>query len=123
MALSLTVNGEVRTTARDPMTPLATVLREDFALTGAKLVCGEGFCGACTVLVDGKPVMSCLLPAGLAAGVPVVTVEGLSEGGQMSPVQRVLEEHDVVQCGMCFPGMVVTLTTFLAAHPRPRATR
>jgi carbon-monoxide dehydrogenase small subunit len=119
MALTLTINGETRTTSRDPLTPLATVLREDFALTGAKLVCGEGFCGACMVLLDGKPVMSCLLPAGLAAGVPVVTIEGLSEGGQMSPVQRVLEEHDVVQCGMCFPGMVMTLTTFLAATPSP----
>jgi carbon-monoxide dehydrogenase small subunit len=119
MTLSLTINGETVTTARDPMTPLSTVLREDLALTGAKLVCGEGFCGACTVLLDGRPVMSCLVPAGLAAGSAIVTIEGISDGGQMSPVQRVLEEHDVVQCGMCFPGMVITLTAFLDSNPAP----
>lgn len=119
MSLRLTVNGESRASNGDPMTPLIDVLREEFHLTGAKPVCREGFCGACTVLLDGTPTLACLTPAGMAKGCEVRTVEGLSANGRLSPVQAAFEEHDAVQCGMCFPGMVVTLTDFLARTPQP----
>lgn len=119
MPLELQVNGETRTSHADPMRPLLDVLRDEFFLTGAKPVCREGFCGACTVLVDGAPVMSCLMPAGLATGRDIRTVESLAVDGELSPVQRALEKFDAVQCGMCFPGMVVSLTHFLSHTPNP----
>ena len=119
MPLSLTINGEARLTSRDPMTPLIDVLREDLALTGAKAVCREGFCGACMVLMDGEPVVSCLTPIALAVGREIRTIEGLSRQDEPTPLQKALEAHDVVQCGMCFPGMTMTLTSLLAANPNP----
>lgn len=119
MPTEMTVNGEAKRSTADPMTPLVDVLRDEFHLTGAKPVCREGFCGACTVLVDGEPRAACLTPAGLVQGCEIRTVEGLSAGGRLNPVQARLVEHDAVQCGMCFPGMVVTLTHFLAQTPRP----
>ena len=117
MTLVLTINGEDRIVTADPMRPLLDVLREDLALTGAKAVCREGFCGSCTVLIDGDPVMSCLMPAGLVAGRDVRTVESLAIDGVLSPVQQAMEQADAVQCGMCFPGMMMTLTHFLS-HAR-----
>lgn len=114
MPLPLRINGEDRVSVSGPLTPLVDVLRDEFFLTGAKAVCREGFCGACTVLLDGRPVMSCLMPAGLAAYGEVTTVESLSRGGLPSPLQRAMEEYDAVQCGMCFPGMLMTLTSFFA---------
>src|SRR5205085_9290787 len=98
MPLLLKVNGEMRTTNCDPLTPLVDVLRDEFFLTGAKVVCREGFCGACTVMLDGRPVMSCLVPTGIAEGSEVRTVESLSPEGVPSPLQQVMEDHDVVQC-------------------------
>jgi carbon-monoxide dehydrogenase small subunit len=114
MSLQLNINGEARTSTSDPMTPLVDILRDEFFLTGAKAVCREGFCGACTVLRDGRPVASCLLPAGLAEGCDIRTVESLTAAGDLSPLQRALEQHDVVQCGMCFPGIVMSLTGYFA---------
>ena len=111
MPLAFDINGEERATQRDPMTPLIDVLREEFFLTGAKPVCREGFCGACTVLIDGRPMVSCLVAVG--------TVEGLATAGEPSRVQKIMEEHDVVQCGMCFPGMLITLTAFFRDNPNP----
>jgi len=119
MPLSLTINGEAFVTDRDPMTPLIDILREDLALTGAKAVCREGFCGACLTLIDGEPVASCLIPAALAAGRPILTIEGVSRPDEPTPLQKAFEAHDVVQCGMCFPGMVLTLTSLIAANPNP----
>ena len=113
------VNHEERVSLRPPMTPLVDVLRDEFALTGAKTVCMEGFCGACTVHLNGLPVASCLVPVGQVQGADVLTVESLAPNGGLSPLQRAMEEHDAVQCGMCFPGMMMTLTDFLARHPRP----
>jgi aerobic carbon-monoxide dehydrogenase small subunit len=113
MSVQLKINGEDRESVSDPLTPLVDVLRDEFFLTGAKVVCREGFCGACMVTLDGKPVVSCLMPAGLAAGCDVRTVESLTADGDLSPLQRALEQHDVVQCGMCFPGMVMSLTSYL----------
>ena len=113
MSLRLNINGEDRLSASDPLTPLVDVLRDEFFLTGAKPVCREGFCGACTVLLDGRPVMSCLMPVGLAEGCAVLTVESLAREGVLSSLQQAMEKHDAVQCGMCFPGMLMTLTSFL----------
>lgn len=117
MPTILTVNGEQRVSLRPPMTPLIDVLREEFQFTGAKVVCREGACGACTVHLDGRPVVSCLVPIGAASNCDVQTVEGLAEAGEPSPLQRIMEEHDVVQCGMCFPGIVMTLTSFFKERP------
>ena len=119
MPIAMTINGEKRLSTAAAMVPLVDVLRDEFHLTGAKPVCREGFCGACLVLVDGAPTLSCLTPAALAEGTEIVTVEGLSAGGVPSPLQAAFEAHDAVQCGMCFPGMVVALTDFLARNEQP----
>jgi carbon-monoxide dehydrogenase small subunit len=119
MALPLTINGENRSSVSDPMTPLVDVLRNEFFLTGAKVVCREGFCGACTVLLDGRPIASCLLPVGLASRCEISTVESLAHEGVLSPLQQAMEDADAVQCGMCFPGMLMTLTSFLAREKNP----
>jgi len=120
MSVTLTVNGEERTYSGDPRAPLLDVLRDHLRLTGAKAVCREGFCGACTVHVDGEPMVSCLIPVGSLAGRAVTTIEGISGGGaQLNAVQRALLEHDVVQCGMCFPGMVMTISACLDRNPAP----
>jgi len=121
MGISLTINGDRLACAADPVTPLVDVLREELHLTGAKPVCREGFCGACMVLIDGQPTLSCLMPAVLADGCDVRTVEGLAANGRLNRIQTALEANDAVQCGMCFPGMVVSLTHLMAI--RPAATR
>lgn len=120
MSVTLSVNGEERTFTGDPRTPLVDVLRDHMRLTGAKSVCREGFCGACTVHVDGEPMVSCLIPVGTLAGRAVTTIEGIAGGGaQLNAVQQALLDHDVVQCGMCFPGMVMTLSAFLETSAQP----
>ena len=119
MTIELTINGEAHSLDVDPRMSLLDCLRDDFRLTGAKAVCREGFCGACMVLVDGEAVPSCLRPMGLMQGRSVVSIEGLSPFDVPNPVQQAFIDHDVVQCGMCFPGMVTTLTAFLASYPAP----
>jgi carbon-monoxide dehydrogenase small subunit len=119
MSLPLKINGEDRSSLSDPMTPLVDVLRDEFFLTGAKVVCREGFCGACTVLLDGRPVASCLVPLGLAVHGEIETVESLAREGVLSPLQQAMADADAVQCGMCFPGMLMTLTSFLAHTKSP----
>jgi aerobic carbon-monoxide dehydrogenase small subunit len=119
MPVQLKINGEGRVSISDPLTPLVDVLRDEFFLTGAKVVCREGFCGACMVLLDGKPVVSCLMPARLAAGCDIRTVEALASGTDLSPLQRALEQHDVVQCGMCFPGILISLTSYFEHADNP----
>ena len=119
MTVTLSINGEARGFAIDPRRPLLDVLREDCGLTGAKAVCREGFCGACSVLIDGEAKPSCLIPAGMAEGCAIVTAEGLAPFGELNAVQQALLDHDVVQCGMCFPGMAVTLTAFLRDAAAP----
>jgi carbon-monoxide dehydrogenase small subunit len=119
MTVEFELNGEAVSYHRDPRTPLLRVLRETFRLTGAKAVCEEGFCGTCTVHIDGIAVPSCLRPVGLVAGSAVTTIEGLAEPDAPHAIQRAFEEHDVVQCGMCFPGMVMSLSKLLEDNPSP----
>ena len=118
MQINLDVNGELYQLDVDPTRRLSSVLREDLGLTGTKLGCGEGACGACAVLLDGLPVNSCLLLIGAVAGRAVVTIEGISADG-LSPLQRAFLEEDGLQCGFCTPGQVISATALLAANPRP----
>lgn len=119
MTVELNINGEIRRLDVDPRMPLLEVLRGELRLTGAKAVCSEGFCGACMVLVDRQAVPSCLRPVGMLEGLEILTIEGLAPFAQPNAVQEALLEHDVVQCGMCFPGMVMTLTSLLYENPSP----
>ena len=117
--IHLTVNGQARAVATDPDRPLLDVLREDLQLTGAKYGCGESRCGACSVLVDGKRVFSCMLPASSADGKTVVTVEGLAKGEALHPVQQAFLDANAFQCGYCTPGMIVAAVALLNDKPRP----
>ncbi len=118
MEIELDVNGEIHGLDVDPTRRLLTVLREDLGLTGTKLGCGEGACGACAVLLAGRPVNSCLMVVGAVAGRPVVTIEGISAGG-LTALQEAFLEHDGLQCGFCTPGQIVSATALLAANPHP----
>jgi aerobic-type carbon monoxide dehydrogenase small subunit (CoxS/CutS family) len=113
LTLDFTVNGRKRRVRVPPMKRLLDVLREDCGLTGTKEGCGEGECGACTVLMDGVPVNSCLVPAVQAAGVKIVTVEGLAKGPALSVLQRAFVERGGTQCGICTPGILVTAHALL----------
>ena len=117
--IRVTVNGERRSVPRSPERNLLELLRVELRLTGTKYGCGEGECGACTVLLDGAPVPSCQVPIAEADGATVVTVEGLASGGALNPVQRAFLEVGAFQCGYCTPGMVVRATALLAQSPSP----
>jgi carbon-monoxide dehydrogenase small subunit len=118
--IRLTVNGETRTGRVEPRLTLADFLRENCRLTGTHLGCEHGVCGACTVLVDGAAVRSCLVFAVQADGTEVTTVEGLaSPDGTLSPVQEAFRSAHGLQCGFCTPGFVVSVTAFLNDHPQP----
>ena len=117
MALTLEVNGETHVVDVPPTRRLLAVLRDDLALTGTKLGCAEGACGACAVLLDGLPVVSCLVPAGAAEGRAVTTIEGLARGD--TTLQEAFVAEDALQCGFCTPGQIVSATALLAATPEP----
>ncbi len=119
MPIAFKLNGEDRMSMRPPMTPLVDVLREEFALTGAKTVCREGFCGSCTVILNGQTVMACLMPIGHVLDGDVRTIESLAPDGTLSPLQQAMQQYDAVQCGMCFPGMLMSLTAFLEHKQNP----
>ena len=119
MRLSIHVNGQPAEVDVAPMARLLDVLREELRLTGSKEGCGEGECGACTVLVDGEPVNSCLVPVTQVVGRQVVTVEGLARDGQLAAVQQAFLAHGAAQCGICTPGFVVMAAALLADDPHP----
>jgi len=117
--IRFTVNGKPRNVSTDPDRPLLEVLREDLQLTGTKFGCGERQCGACTVLMDGRPVMSCSTRAATADGKTIVTIEGLSEGDRLHPVQQAFVEENALQCGYCTAGMIMAAVGLLENNPRP----
>jgi aerobic-type carbon monoxide dehydrogenase small subunit (CoxS/CutS family) len=117
--IRLSVNGKARSVDTEPERPLLEVLREDLGLTGTKYGCGEGQCGACTVLLDGQPAVSCVTPVHAAEGRKIVTIEGLAGGAALHPVQQAFLEEGAVQCGYCTPGMVLRAVALLANHPKP----
>lgn len=119
VAIRLTVNGEQRQVRTEPERPLLDVLREDLKLTGTKYGCGEGQCRACTVLLDGRPVTSCLTPVSKAGGKTIVTIEGLAANGALHPVQQAFREKEAMQCGYCVPGMILTTVSLLEQNPHP----
>ncbi|BDU77891.1 (2Fe-2S)-binding protein [Mesoterricola sediminis] len=117
--LDFTVNGQARSLDTHPMARLLDVLREGLGLTGTKEGCGEGECGACSVLLDGRVVNSCLIPAVQAQGAEVVTVEGLAAGGGLSPMQDAFLAHNAAQCGFCTPGMLIAAEDLVRRCPAP----
>jgi carbon-monoxide dehydrogenase small subunit len=118
--VTITVNGETYVLEHVPVNrTLLQLIREDLGLTGTKEGCGEGDCGACTVLLDGKPVNSCLVLAVEADGKEVLTVEGLARGGKLHPLQQAFIEEGAVQCGFCTPGMLMAAKGLLDENPRP----
>jgi xanthine dehydrogenase YagT iron-sulfur-binding subunit len=119
VGLSLKVNGVVRQLTVEPRVTLLDALRNQLELTGAKQVCDRGGCGACTVILDGAAVKSCMMLAADAEGHEITTVEGIGTPEQMSPLQQAFVEKDALQCGFCTPGFVVAGTAFLAQHPNP----
>jgi len=117
--MDLIVNGLRSRVETDPERPLLWVLRNDLGLTGAKYGCGEGQCGACTVLLDGVPHRSCLTPVGSATGKEITTIEGVADGDRLHPVQQSFIECDAMQCGYCTPGMILESVALLRKHPSP----
>ena len=117
--IELTVNGEARRAAVEPRTSLADFLREDLRLTGTHLGCEHGVCGACTVILDGRAVRSCLVFAVQTRAAEVTTVEGLAPDGQLTPVQAAFQAEHGLQCGFCTPGFVVSATALLERNPDP----
>lgn len=115
----LDVNGTPHTKAIAPSTTLLEFLREELNLTGTKRGCDLGDCGCCTVLLDGKPVLSCILPALEAEGKKVTTIEGIANGNELHPVQQAMVEHGAIQCGFCTPAMVLNGVHLLANNPNP----
>src|SRR2546421_11802418 len=111
--IDLQVNGARRRVEADSEKSLLAVLRDDLDLTGCKYGCGEGQCGACTVLIAGKATRSCITPVGTAADKPITTIEGLEKGGQLHPVQQAFIEADAMQCGYCIPGMILSAVALL----------
>ena len=119
MSIRLDINGDEREFGGDPDMPLLWYLRDHAGLTGTKFGCGGGFCGACTVLVDGQPQRSCLLPVSLVAGRRVTTIEGLARDGRLHRVQQAWIDEDVAQCGYCQAGQVLAAVALLERVPDP----
>ena len=117
--LNCTVNGTGHSLEVYPMARLLDVLREQLRLTGTKEGCGEGECGACTVLLNGEIVNSCLVPVAQADGAEITTIEGVAAGDQLHSVQQAFIEHGGAQCGICTPGMVLAAVDLLSRNPQP----
>jgi aerobic carbon-monoxide dehydrogenase small subunit len=117
--LPLRINGQPRTLSAYPMARLLDVLREEAGLTGTKEGCGEGECGACTVILDGKLAMSCLVPFAQAEGSEIRTIEGVASGEKLHAVQQAFLDCGGAQCGICTPGMILAAVQLLERHPNP----
>jgi aerobic-type carbon monoxide dehydrogenase small subunit (CoxS/CutS family) len=119
---ALEVNGQQRE-APDARRNLLSYLRFDLGLTGTKYGCGEGLCGACTVLVDGQPLRSCMTTVGAVAGGAVTTIEGLASDGELHPVQQAFVDEQAMQCGYCIPGFIMSATALLNREPQPSSAQ
>jgi len=117
--IRLMVNGDVREAVVEPDEALLDVIRDKLKLTGTKKGCDSGKCGACTVIMNGKAICSCLKPAMEADGKEILTIEGLSKGGKLHPIQESFIEHGAIQCGFCTPGMVMSAKALLDENPDP----
>lgn len=117
--IELKVNGRICEVEIEPWWTLVDVLRDHLHLTGTKKSCGEGDCGACTVLMDGEPVNSCLMLAIEARGKDITTIEGISQGGELHPIQEAFMKFGAVQCGFCTPGMIMATKALLDRNPNP----
>src|SRR5690349_23930242 len=117
--MNLTVNGSVRSVDAKPDTPLLYVLRNELGLVGSRFGCGSGQCGACFVLLDGRPMASCDMPVSFAEGKKITTIEGLASDGELHPVQRALIAEQAAQCGYCMSGIAVAAAALLAANRHP----
>jgi carbon-monoxide dehydrogenase small subunit len=117
--IELSINGETCELAVEPNTTLAEAIREQVGLTGTKEACGTGECGTCTVLIDGRPILSCLTLAVDCRNQDILTIEGLAEGETLTPVQQAFQDCGAIQCGFCTPGMVLSTTALLEASPHP----
>jgi aerobic-type carbon monoxide dehydrogenase small subunit (CoxS/CutS family) len=118
---TLHVNGRIYSVDADAQTSLLSVLRDQLDLTGSKYGCGEGQCGACTVLIDGNPRHSCVTPIGAVAAKKITTIEGLESNGRLHPVQEAFLAEGAMQCAYCTSGMIVTAVALLKANPHPSA--
>ena len=119
MDVTLTLNGEARSASVTPETTLLSLLRDHFSLTGAKLGCDAGDCGACTVIVDKKAVNACLMLAAQADGRELSTIEGLATRDRLHPIQKAFEDHGSLQCGFCGPGVILSAESLLDENPDP----
>jgi len=119
VAVNFKINGRDRSALVEPRTSLLDVIREDLGLTGAKEGCGKGECGACTVIMDGDAVPSCLVLAAGVEGKEITTIEGIGEGGRLHPLQEAFVRYHASQCGFCSPGMILTAKAFLDRNPNP----
>jgi aerobic-type carbon monoxide dehydrogenase small subunit (CoxS/CutS family) len=117
--MELTVNGIPHAVQSDPSRPLLEILRDELDLTGSKYGCGEGQCGACTVLLDGVPFRSCQTPLRVAQGKQITTIEGLAVNGHLHPLQEAFIQADAMQCGYCTTGMILSATALLRKNPNP----
>ena len=117
--ISFTINGQVQTLTIQPWRTLLEVIREDLQLTGTKEGCGQGECGSCTVIMDGKTVNSCLVPAVEAHGREIITIEGMPNNDTLHPIQEAFVEHSGMQCGFCTPGMIMSAKGLLDRNPEP----
>lgn len=117
--ISFNLNGKKTEILIDPGQTLLSVLRNHLGLTGTKFGCGEGSCGACTVLLNREPVRSCIITIGEAANKDIITIEGLAGNGRLHPVQKAFIDHDALQCGFCTPGMIITAAGLLMKNPSP----
>lgn len=120
--VTLTINGKERTAATEPRTLLVQFLRNELGLTGTHVGCQTGQCGACTVVLDGEAVKSCMVLASQADGHEVMTIEGMARGNELHPIQQAFWEEHGLQCGYCTPGVIMSSLDLLAEHPQPTDT-